>query len=223
MKRILAILLATGMVISMSACKSEKSTTSESQSEISADISSTVQINSNISTVETENTNASVIGYETAIENLEKMANGNAEMILKICPEEYWEERAAEWESDVQDLIDEDIADLKEDYEDDLENFEEEYGNNINFSYKIIDEKEISDSKTENIAKVLNERYGIKENSVSKAYELKIQLTIKGDKSAESAETNIAVVEIDGSWYPMFYEDDEEDGVYIETIQYFLY
>lgn len=143
-------------------------------------------------------------GYKTAVDNyLDVVARGKVSKLDDLAPKAYWE-----W---YEDEYDKDFDDIKEEYEDNvddmLDELEDEYGKRIRVSYKVEDKDALSKKKLEKLAEALNDRYDIKESSVKKAYELELEMTIKGSEDDEDTEITLTVVKIGSEWYPIsFYE-----------------
>ena len=76
---------------------------------------------------------------------------------------------------------------------------EDEYGDDIKVSYKIKDKEKIDKDDLEDLEDDIKDTYDEKVK-VSKGYELKIEMKIKGDDDKEKDTTKIKVYKIDGDW-----------------------
>lgn len=134
-------------------------------------------------------------GYKTALNNYMKILNGKATQgnIKNMYPKEYWEEM----DEDPKDFYEE----YKDSYEDMLEEMEEEYGKNVKFSYKITDKDKMDKDDLKDLASNLHDSWGVKKKSVKAAYELELELIVKGREDKEEIETEVTVVKIGSKWY----------------------
>ena len=81
---------------------------------------------------------------------------------------------------------------------------EEEFGRSLEISYEIVDEKELSKKKLDNLQDALKDNYDIPTRTVTKAYALELEVTFDGRKDTDTKEYDIIAVEIDGNWYIVF-------------------
>jgi hypothetical protein len=155
-----------------------------------------------------------VIGYKKAVKNyvdVEYKYVVSKSKIESLAPKEYWEYYEDEYDEDLDDVVDEyeDYADEKIEYLDD------EFGDDWRVTYKIEDKEKISDSKLKKIARALHDDYDIKKSSVKKGFDIELELEIKGSEDDDDGDDDIAVLKIDGKWYPVYYEiDGDECSVY---------
>lgn len=91
------------------------------------------------------------------------------------------------------------IDDLDDSLEYVVEMLEDEYGDDIKVSYKIKDKEKIDKDDLEDLEDSIKDTYDEKVK-VSKGYELKIEMKIKGDDDKEKDTTKIKVYKIDGNW-----------------------
>ena len=119
-------------------------------------------------------------GYKEPVKRFVALLEGDSSVLADMGPEEYWEYVEDETNMDIDEIVDF----FDDDYEERLEEWEEEYGENIVISYEILDEKELSESKLDNI------RDG-----------LEVDMIIEGDDDDESEEMDMYVAKIDGEWY----------------------
>lgn len=147
-------------------------------------------------------------GYKKAIDNyLDVMAKGNVKKIEKIAPKEYWEYLEDEEDLDIDELIEE----LEEDWEDQEEEIEEQYGKRVKISYKVTKKKEVTKKVLKGIAEAIEEKYDIDSKKVTKVYDIKVKVTIKGSEDEDTDSSKLSVAKIGGSWYVInYYESDDE-------------
>ncbi|MBQ5810066.1 MAG: zinc ribbon domain-containing protein [Clostridia bacterium] len=139
---------------------------------------------------------------EKAIKNLlDVQYKGKTNKIESLAPKAYWD-----WLEDEQDMTVEDIIEEYEDndtYEEMMEYLEEEYGDNVKISYKITEKEKLSKKKLEKIADGLKENYDIAKKSVKAAYEIEVEMTVKGSEDKDDDDAKFYVAKIDGKWYPV--------------------
>lgn len=122
---------------------------------------------------------------------------GKVEKIKQMAPADYWEYMEDEYDMDVDDMIEE----AEEGLEDTLDYLEEEYGENIRVSYKVTKKKKLSDKKLEGIAEALADAYDLDEDKFTEAYELDVEMTIKGSEDDDEDENELTVIKYKGKWY----------------------
>jgi len=133
-------------------------------------------------------------GYKKAVKNLEKLYNGNGKVIEKMAPKDYWDE----YDIDVDEMIEE----YEDSYDEMVEYLEEKYGKNVKFKIKITDKEKMDSDDVKDLAKVLADKYDfIKKKDVKKAYELELEMTIKGKDDEDSNDEDVIAVKIKGNWY----------------------
>lgn len=132
-----------------------------------------------------------------AMSNLEKVMNGNAGKISSLAPNAYWK-----YLKDEEDVTKADVKDeFKDSYEDQKEFMEDEYGKNAKYNIKITDKDKLSKKKLEALAENIEENYDIDEKKVKAAYELEVEVSIKGRDDDDEYETTMYAVKISGKWY----------------------
>lgn len=137
-------------------------------------------------------------GYKSALNNYVAVMNGNAKKIEKLMPKEYWEYMEEENDQELDDIID----DFDDEYEDLVENWEDEYGKNLKVSYEIEESEKMDKDDVEDMAEALEEKYSfIDEKDVKQAYEVEIELTVKGKKDDNSQDMDVLCVKIGSGWY----------------------
>lgn len=122
---------------------------------------------------------------------------GQVEKIKDLAPAEYWEYMEDEYGMDVDEVIEE----AEEALEDTLESLEDEYGENVRVSYKVTKKKKLSDKKLEGIAEALADTYDLDEDKFTEAYELDVEMTIKGSEDDDENEDELTVIKYKGKWY----------------------
>jgi len=122
---------------------------------------------------------------------------GKVEKIKDMAPAEYWEYMEDEYDMDIDDVIDE----AEEEFDDMIDSLEDEYGDNIRVSYKVEKKKKLSDKKLEGIAEALADAYDLDEGDFTEAYELDLEMTIKGSEDDDSDDNEMTVIKYKGKWY----------------------
>ena len=152
--------------------------------------------------------------YKDAIAKLEDLLNGDADTLKGLAPDEYWT-----W---LEDLYDEndvefDMDGIKEYFEDEreegIDDAEDEYGDNIQYTLEIEDEEEVDEDDLELIAEFLESQYDIDADDVTQAYELEINRIVKGDDDEDDESADMFVVKIGKSWYPVMVQDYDDQVV----------
>ncbi len=101
------------------------------------------------------------------------------------------------------------------------EYLEEKYGNNIEYSYKVISETTLSAKKRVNIADDLRDDFDIPLKAVTEAKELDLEFKISGNTAYEEQKfEGIIVVKISGNWY---YYDSNGFGDYTDNYDWEAY
>ena len=132
-----------------------------------------------------------------AMKNLEKVMNGNASKISSLAPGAYWNYLKEEEDITKADVKDE----FKDSYEDMKEYLEDEYGKNAKYSMKIADKDKLSKKKLEALAESIEENYEIDEKKVKAAYELEVEVSLKGREDDSEYDSTMYAVKIGGKWY----------------------
>lgn len=136
-------------------------------------------------------------GYKSAINNYIGLFEGKSSKIEKIAPEEYWDYYEEQYDKSVKDIVK-----LYEDsWESREEELEEEYGKHIKISYDITDKEELDKNDLRDLATKLKDKWGIKKKNIKEAYELEIELKIKGSEDEDIQDLSCIAVKINGSWY----------------------
>ena len=135
---------------------------------------------------------------EKALDNfISVLYNGEVNKFEKLAPAEYWE--YLEDESDVS------LSDVEEQMEELnktlIRGLEDEYGDNIKISYKILEKDNVSSSDLESMKDYIEFNYDIPKKSVTDAVELEVELTVRGDDDEETTESTFYAVKVGGDWY----------------------
>ena len=133
-------------------------------------------------------------GYKQPVDNMIKaIETGKGQYLYKTMPDFLIEYR---YDDEKKSEI---IDDLDDSLEYVVEMLEDEYGDDIKVSYKIKDKEKIDKDDLEDLEDDIKDTYDEKVK-VSKGYELKIEMKIKGDDDKEKDTTKIKVYKIDGNW-----------------------
>lgn len=137
-------------------------------------------------------------GYKSSLNNFIDMMNGDTSKVELVMPKDYWEYMDDEFDKDLDDIID--------NFEDELKDLQKEqkstFGKNIKYSYTIEEAKKVDKDDVKDIAEALAESYEfVDEDDVTEAYEVEIELTIKGSKDDDSDDMEFVCVKIGSGWY----------------------
>lgn len=126
--------------------------------------------------------------YKDPIDNMCKaMETGKGKYLYKCMPKALIEEEYDDMKkSEIIDELD-DSAEMLQEY------LEDEYGDDVKISYKVLDKEKVDKDDLEDI----EDDYDFK---VSKGYEVDIKLTIKGDDEKDTEKTSISVYKVKGNW-----------------------
>ena len=135
---------------------------------------------------------------EKALDNyISVVCNGKVNKLEKLAPAEYWE--CLEDENDVS------MKDAEEQMEELnktlIRGLEDEYGDNIKVSYKILEKGDASSSDLDEMKDYIKSNYDIPKKSVTDAVELEVELTVRGDDDEETTESTFYAVKVGGDWY----------------------
>ena len=135
---------------------------------------------------------------EKALDNyISVVCNGKVNKLEKLAPAEYWE--CLEDENDVS------MKDAEEQMEELnktlIRGLEDEYGDNIKVSYKILEKDDASSSDLDSMKDYIKSNYDIPKKSVTDAVELEVELTVRGDDDEETGESTFYAVKVDEDWY----------------------
>ena len=135
---------------------------------------------------------------EKALDNyISVVCNGKVNKLEKLAPAEYWE--CLEDENDVS------MKDAEEQMEELnktlIRGLEDEYGDNIKVSYKILEKGDASSSDLDEMKDYIKSNYDIPKKSVTDAVELEVELTVRGDDDEETTESTFYAVKVDEDWY----------------------
>ena len=122
---------------------------------------------------------------------------GKVNKLEKLAPAEYWE-----YLEDENDVSMKDVEELMEEGNKTLiRGLEDEYGDNIKVSYKILEKDDASSSDLDEMKEYIKSNYDIPKKSVTDAVELEVELTVRGDDDEETTESTKYAVKVGGDWY----------------------
>lgn len=125
-------------------------------------------------------------GWKKPINNYFKgQEKADAKTYLSAFPKFYAEK--------MEDYIDDEAL------EEDLEDFEDEYGSKIKMSYKVTEKEKIKKDDLQKVQKYIKSVYE-EEVKVSAGYKVRIKATIKGSDDKDTDSTTVYVYKIDGKW-----------------------
>lgn len=122
---------------------------------------------------------------------------GKVSKIKNLAPAEYWDYLEEEYDVEIDEIIEE----AEDEFDDMMDELEDQYGKNIRVTYKVVDKKKLSDKKLEGIAEALADEYGLDEDKFTEAYDLEVEMTIKGSEDDDEDESEITVIKYKGKWY----------------------
>lgn len=143
-------------------------------------------------------------GYESALNDFfDSIENSDSSLMMKAIPEcemEYLEKSLKEYEGydSVKEYLDDYFNEV-------MKAITKHYGENISVSYEVINETELSDKKLREVQDDLKASYNAKDIDIAKGYDLKLDITIKGDEGSDTQNDNLKVVKIDGDWHIVEY------------------
>ncbi len=136
--------------------------------------------------------------YKKAIDNyMDVWVYGKDDKIEKLAPKEYWDYLEEELDTDIQDKIDE----FEAIYDFIADTLEEDYGKNIKVRYKITDKKDLSEKKLTTLRDNLKDNFDIAKKSVTKAYQVEAEVTLKGSDDEDTKDIDFIIVKIGSDWY----------------------
>ena len=115
----------------------------------------------------------------------------------KLAPAEYWEYLEDESDVSMKD-VEEQMEELNKTL---IRGLEDEYGDNIKVSYKILEKDDASSSDLDEMKDYIKSNYDIPKKSVTDAVELEVELTVRGDDDEETTESTFYAVKVGGDWY----------------------
>lgn len=137
-------------------------------------------------------------GYKSALNNFVDVMNGDASKLEKVMPNEYWEYMDEEYNKELDDYVEE----FEDEYDDYVKELRGEFGKNIKFSYEIEEAEKMDKDDVEDLAEGLADEFSyIDEDDVKEAYEVEMEMTIKGSKDDDSIEMDVLCVKIGSGWY----------------------
>jgi hypothetical protein len=137
-------------------------------------------------------------GPEKALDNyISVVYNGKVNKLEKLAPAEYWEYLEDENDVSMKDA-EEQMEELNKTL---IRGLEDEYGDNIKVSYKILEKDDASSSDLDSMKDYIKSNYDIPKKSVTDAVELEVELTVRGDDDEETTESTFYAVKVGGDWY----------------------
>ena len=137
--------------------------------------------------------------YKKPITNMfNGMEKADAAKYLKSVPQaqlDYLEETVVD-ESESYDSVEEYYQEIVDST---LEAMEDEYGSDIKLSYDVERKSELSDRQLRNIRDNI-ENYYDANVEVTKGFNVRVEVTIKGDDDEETEFANLIVAKVDGDW-----------------------
>lgn len=131
--------------------------------------------------------------YEKPVKNLfDAMEKGNYNKFINCFPDymqEAYEDEADYYDEDAEDLMDNLI-----------DEFEDEYGNNIKISYKITDKDKMDNGDLSDLEDEIDSNYDENVN-IKAGYKLEIDATIEGSDDEDTNSEDITVIKIGSKWY----------------------
>ncbi|PWM23171.1 MAG: hypothetical protein DBX53_02435 [Clostridiales bacterium] len=135
---------------------------------------------------------------EKALDNyISVVCNGKVNKLEKLAPAEYWEYLEDENDVSMKDA-EEQMEELNKTL---IRGLEDEYGDNIKVSYKILEKDDASSSDLDEMKDYIKSNYDIPKKSVTDAVELEVELTVRGDDDEETTESTFYAVKVGGDWY----------------------
>ena len=135
---------------------------------------------------------------EKALDNyISVVCNGKVNKLEKLAPAEYWEYLEDENDVSMKDA-EEQMEELNKTL---IRGLEDEYGDNIKVSYKILEKDDASSSDLDSMKDYIKSNYDIPKKSVTDAVELEVELTVRGDDDEETTESTFYAVKVGGDWY----------------------
>lgn len=150
-------------------------------------------------------------GYKSALNNMMDLMNGDAKKLEQVMPAEYWDYMDDKYGTDLDDAIDE----YEDTYKASMKSLKSKYGKNIKYSYTIDEATKVDKDDLEEMAEEIAKQFSyVDEDDIKEAYEVDIELTIKGSKDDDSEDIDVLCVKIGSSWYAMSYYDYGETTYY---------
>lgn len=136
-------------------------------------------------------------GYKATVKQFFKATfDADGEAIVDLLPDDLLDYVLDEAGYD-EDELDEFIEEIEDEIEDQLAYIERYLGDDLDFSYKIVDSEDIKGDDLKDIKKEYK-RAGVK---VSAAKEVEVELTVKAGKTENEDTITISVIKVGRSWY----------------------
>ncbi len=144
-------------------------------------------------------------GYKGAIETCMELMNGNPDNIMDVAPQALWD-----WIEKEDNLDLDKIKDAYAEYNKEItDNLKDKYGSDYKVTYKITDKDKLDKDDLDELKDELKD-IGIAKKTVSSAYELELEVTIKGEEDKDSDSYEVYAVKIDDKWY--LYDEDSANN-----------
>lgn len=128
----------------------------------------------------------------------EVMYAGKSEKVEELAPREYWDKCAQQAGTDRETCVQEAESAAKLAYR----SLKNTYGSDIDYSYEIVSETAMTEEALGKVAALLEEKYGIRPESVKQGYTLTITSRIADEDQGKSTITSI---QIGYKWYWVIY------------------
>ena len=151
--------------------------------------------------------------YQDAVDNYVRIfLLGDTEYLEDAAPEEFWDWYAEFNSTTVTNLLTQAENAMAPTWE----FYQSFVGENLRFAYDYHIVTQYSRQQVDMMAEDLEKRYEIDAESVTDAYHLYLDVTIKGENgNMTKPGLHIYLVEIDGNWYPFTYSAGL-DGIYLQ-------
>ena len=130
----------------------------------------------------------------------EVMYAGKSEKVEELAPREYWDKCAQQAGTDRESCVQEAESAAKLAYR----SLKNHYGPDMDYSYEIVSETAMTEEALGKVAALLEEKYGIRPESVKQGYTLTITSRIADEDQGKSTITSI---QIGYKWYWVIYHE----------------
>lgn len=120
-------------------------------------------------------------------------ATENVDKYLSAFPKKYIEKQ-----EDENDDLEDEIEDLLEMFN---EYAEEEYGDRIRIKIKVTDKDKFDEDDLDDLRDRMKSYYDLSKSKITQAWELEVEVTIKGSEDKDTEDTDFIVFKYDGKWY----------------------
>ena len=187
MKKLLALLLALVMILSLAACGSEDDDDDREsrKSKKSKETTEAVKVESG--------------SYEDAIELVLKLytADLSKSDFEKMLPADFW----AYMESEENMTIDECYEMVADGMDEQYEYMEEMYGKDFKVTYEILNKEKAPEEDVADFLETMEDMYGLDADDFGDAYEIQFSATVSGSEGEDTQEMDMGFIEYKGQWY----------------------